>query len=69
VPRELGLLLSSALGGIPRAEQGLLIARQLYDTLGGHSEKASTPDYDLLRRIGRQRFVRLTTSAFYESAP
>jgi hypothetical protein len=60
------LLLSSALSGIPRAEQGLLLSRQLYDALGGHSEKASDPDYDLLRRIGRERSVRLKTNAFYQ---
>jgi glycosyltransferase involved in cell wall biosynthesis len=64
--RELRLLLSSALSGIPRAEQGLLLSRQLYDALGGHSEKASNPDYDLLRRIGRERSVRLKTNAFYQ---
>jgi glycosyltransferase involved in cell wall biosynthesis len=63
-PREFLLLLSAVLGGLPRPEQGLLISKAFYDTLGGHSERASNPDQELLRRIGRQRIVRLSTNAF-----
>ena len=57
-------LLTAALGALPRPEQGLLIPRQLYDSLGGHSETAADPDADLLRRIGRRRMVTLSTSVF-----
>ena len=42
----------------PRPEQGLLIARRLYDAIGGHSadDDAETA---ILRRLGRQRLVVL----------
>lgn len=56
--------LGSALGAWPRPEQGLLIARQLYDAIGGHSDRAADPERDLLRRVGRRRLVKLTTQAF-----
>ncbi len=62
--REFLLLVSAALGGLPRPEQGLLISKQFYAALGGHSERATDPENDLLRRIGRARCVRLTTNAF-----
>ena len=52
------------LGAPPRPEQGLLIAKHLYDTVGGHSERAGDPEHDLLRRIGRRRIVKLATQAF-----
>jgi hypothetical protein len=55
---------SGVLGGLPRPEQGLLISSQFYAALGGHSERATDPESDLLRRIGRARSVRLTTNAF-----
>lgn len=51
------------LGASPHPEQGLLIARQLYDAIGGHSDRAADPERDLLRRVGR-RLVKLTTQAF-----
>jgi glycosyltransferase involved in cell wall biosynthesis len=53
-----------ALGAPPSPEQGLLIAKHLYDTVGGHSERAGDPEYDLLRRVGRRRIVKLATQAF-----
>jgi glycosyltransferase involved in cell wall biosynthesis len=56
-------LFVAALGGRPRPEQGLLIARALYDRIGGHSETASDPEGDLLRRIGRRRIARLAATA------
>ena len=62
--REMLALLNAALGGRPRPEQGLVIARDFYDTLGGHSDRAADPEADLIRRIGRHRLVRLSTSAF-----
>jgi hypothetical protein len=57
-------LFATALGGRPRPEQGLLIAKQFYDTLDGHSERAADPETDLIRRIGRH-VVTLSASAFY----
>ncbi len=62
--REFFLLCGGALGALPRPEQGLLISKQFYDALGGHSERAAHPERDLLRRIGRRRSVRLATMAF-----
>lgn len=53
-----------ALGAPPRPEQGLLIAKHLYETLGGHSERAGDPERDLLRRVGRRRIAKLATQAF-----
>jgi hypothetical protein len=63
--REILALCASALGALPRPEQGLLIAKPFYDALGGHSERSSDPERDLLRRIGRTRNITLATHAFY----
>ncbi len=51
---EIAAMLRVALGGGPKPEQGLLIARRLYDALGGHTggEEAEAA---LLRRLGRRR--------------
>lgn len=51
-----------AFGGLPRPEQGLLIARRFYDRLGGHRD-GPAPERDLLRRIGRRRLALLEGSA------
>jgi len=55
---EIVALLRGALGGGPRPDQGLLIARRFYDALGGHPPTADA-EKGLLRRIGRQRTVML----------
>jgi glycosyltransferase involved in cell wall biosynthesis len=57
-------LLASALGARPRPEQGLLIAKEFYVALGGHSETAADAETDLIRRIGRRRIVRLPSIAY-----
>ena len=57
-------LLASALGARPRPEQGLLIAKEFYGALGGHSETAADTETDLIRRIGRRRIVRLPSIAY-----
>ena len=49
-------LLRLALGGRPKPQQGLIIARHLYDALGGHRDHAD-PEADLLRRLGRRIVV------------
>jgi glycosyltransferase involved in cell wall biosynthesis len=63
--REFILSLRGALSGMPRPEQGLLISKQFYDSLGGHSERAADPESNFLQRIGRRRSVRLATGAFF----
>jgi len=56
-------LLRAALGGKPRPEQGLLIARRFYDELGGHRAGAADAEADLLARLGRRRTVLLRSGA------
>jgi len=59
---ELFALLRTALGGSLRPEQGLLIPRRFYESVGGH-----TPGEDaegaLLRTIGRRRLAMLPVGA------
>ena len=49
-----------ALLGRPRPDQGLLISKQFYETLGGHTPGASS-QARLLVGIGRRRMVMLRT--------
>ena len=48
----------------PRPEQGLIISKQLYETVGGHSEESADPEAELIRRLGRRRMITLASSAF-----
>ncbi len=59
---EVLALLRVAFGGGARPEQGLLIARQFYDALGGHPDAAEA-EAALLRRLGRRRVSMLGASA------
>jgi glycosyltransferase involved in cell wall biosynthesis len=59
---ELFALLRVTLGGGAKPEQGLLIARRHYDTLGGHPDGADA-EAAMLRRIGRRRLAMLATGA------
>jgi glycosyltransferase involved in cell wall biosynthesis len=54
--------LRAVLGARPDASQGLVIARSLYDALGGHSD-VEEPERELFRRLGRRRLFRLRTGA------
>jgi len=54
---EIVVLFTAALG-MPKPEQGLLIARRFYDAIGGHGDGANAETY-LLRRIGRRRITLL----------
>jgi rSAM/selenodomain-associated transferase 2 len=45
--------------GLPYGDQGLLIARSLYDTVGGFAPLPLMEDVDLVRRLGRRRLVRI----------
>ena len=55
-------MLREALGARPKPSQGLLIAKSLYQSMGGYSGKAADPETDLLRRLGRRRIVMLDVS-------
>jgi glycosyltransferase involved in cell wall biosynthesis len=59
---EVLALLRVALGGGPKPDQGLLIARQVYEAVGGHpaSEHAEA---SLLRLLGRRRIAMLPAGA------
>jgi glycosyltransferase involved in cell wall biosynthesis len=59
--REALAMLGRAVSARPRPEQGLLIAKDFYRRLGGHSEAATDPEAEFLRRIGRRRTAVLTT--------
>ncbi len=61
-------LLHAALGGKPHPEQGLLIARKFYDSLGGHRDGKTDPETDLLARIGRRKIIMLRSEAFMVGA-
>lgn len=53
--------------GLPYGDQGLLIARDFYRTLGGYEPVPLMEDVALIRRIGRKRLVALPP-AFITSA-
>ena len=55
---ELLAVMRAALARGPGPEQGLLIARRLYDAIGGHSA-GDDAEAAILRRLGRQRLVLL----------
>jgi hypothetical protein len=61
--REVWSLLVTVLGALPRPDQGLLIAHQFYDALGGHRERAADPEAELIRRIGRRKMATLAATA------
>ena len=61
-------LLHAALGGKPHPEQGLLIARKFYDSLGGHRDGKANPETDLLARIGKRQIIMLRSEAFVVGA-
>jgi glycosyltransferase involved in cell wall biosynthesis len=52
-------LIAATLGAPPRPQQGLLIAKTLYEQLGGHRGEDADPEGKLLRRLGRRRIVML----------
>ena len=60
------LLLRAALGFRPSGAQGLLIAKQHYEGIGGHRDVAD-PDADLLRRLGRRAVITLRSGALVTS--
>ena len=54
--------------GLPYGDQGLLIARDLYDALGGYRDLALMEDVDLVRRLGRARIRLLEAEAVTSAA-
>lgn len=59
---ELWALMRAAFGGSVRPEQGLVIARRLYDSLGGHAPH-DMAEAALLRRLGRRHIAMLPVGA------
>lgn len=56
--REVSVTARRVLGFRPRAEQGLLISKNFYRTIGAHKDGARAQER-LLARIGRRRIVTL----------
>ena len=54
--------------GLPYGDQGLLIARALYEYLGGFKPLPLMEDVDLVRRIGRKNLVPLDAGAVTSAA-
>jgi glycosyltransferase involved in cell wall biosynthesis len=52
---------AARLGALPRPQQGLLIAKALYERCGGHCGEDAEPEKGFLRRVGRRRIVLLRT--------
>ena len=63
--RELAALAATAFGGRPQPQQGLLIAKQLYQQTGGHSASAADPETEYLKRLGRRQIRTLSTTVHY----
>jgi rSAM/selenodomain-associated transferase 2 len=49
--------------GLPYGDQGLLMSRSLYDSLGGYSDMPLMEDVDFVRRIGKEKLVELPATA------
>jgi rSAM/selenodomain-associated transferase 2 len=49
---------------LPYGDQGLLIARCLYDEVGGFAPLPLMEDVEIVRRLGRRRLVRIGASCF-----
>jgi len=54
--------------GLPYGDQGLLLARGLYDALGGYRDLTLMEDVDLVRRLGRGRLRLLPAEAVTSAA-
>jgi rSAM/selenodomain-associated transferase 2 len=64
---EAGVALRCALLRLPYGDQGLLLPKRLYESVGGFADLPLMEDVDLVRRLGRRRTLilrpRATTSA------
>ncbi|MDP6709287.1 MAG: TIGR04283 family arsenosugar biosynthesis glycosyltransferase [Alphaproteobacteria bacterium] len=54
--------------GLPYGDQGLLISKRFYRSLGGFRPLPLMEDVDLTRRIGRSRLAHLETAALTSAA-
>jgi rSAM/selenodomain-associated transferase 2 len=54
--------------GLPYGDQGLLIHRALYDSVGGFKDMPLMEDVDIIRRIGRRRLYVLEARAVTSAA-
>jgi len=54
--------------GLPYGDQGLLVAKALYDRVGGHPLIPLMEDVALVRRLGRRRLARLAGTAVTSAA-
>lgn len=54
--------------GLPYGDQGLLISRSLYETVGGYRPLPLMEDVDLIRRLGRARLGLLKSAAVTSAA-
>ncbi|MGE0698008.1 MAG: TIGR04283 family arsenosugar biosynthesis glycosyltransferase [Hyphomicrobiaceae bacterium] len=53
---------------LPYGDQGLLIPRRLYDSIGGYREMPLMEDVDIVSRLGRSRTVILRSAAVTSAA-
>jgi len=54
--------------GLPYGDQGLLVSRTLYDSVGGFSDLPLMEDVEMVRRIGKERLVELPATATTSAA-
>jgi rSAM/selenodomain-associated transferase 2 len=68
-PRLLEMAVSArcSLLRLPYGDQGLLIAKRLYDEVGGYRPLSIMEDVDLVRRLGRARITILSSAAVTSS--
>ena len=67
VVEALGLI-AATLGAPPLPQQGLLLAKTLYEQLGGHRGEDADPEGRFLRRLGRRRIVMLRSRTMMAGA-
>ncbi|MFN0220083.1 MAG: TIGR04283 family arsenosugar biosynthesis glycosyltransferase [Hyphomicrobium sp.] len=60
---EASVHLRCALLAMPYGDQGLLISRRLFDSVGGYRDLPIMEDIDLVRRLGRRRLQLFETPA------
>lgn len=64
---EGGVAVRAGLLGLPFGDQGLLLPRGLYESIGGYRDQPLMEDVDIIRRLGRKR-VRVLRSRAVTSA-
>jgi rSAM/selenodomain-associated transferase 2 len=65
---ECAVTLRSMAFRLPYGDQGLLISRALYDSIGRHARAPIMEDVDIVRRLGRGRLVPLRARALTSAA-